>query len=415
MIGGGILNGNSRSSISVRAPGSDEADDPMIAAPPETPAAPSRARRAAAGVVFAVALTAFAATTRSSDIAPPEMPSPNRGADAERASEAARRNLACESCHADIAAEWRASHHRSAFTDQAFQRSLAAEEENVAFCRGCHAPEAPPDALPPPELAAIGVACVTCHSAGDHLLAAPSSSPSAAPHASLRAEAFATARACAGCHEFDFPDSVLRPRPEKMQFTASEHAASGYSEAACAGCHMPLVGEGARRHRSHAFASSRSPEGHRKALSISADRIGNTIEMKLGAGEVGHAFPTGDLFRRLTVTAEIIGPDRALLASQTRYLARHFRPELLPSGRKVRVTDADDRPGAPAQGGEPVKVRFDFGPALAGQPAVVRVVYQRVAHALGGFEKDALIESEAVLFERELAPGDPAAARAEER
>jgi hypothetical protein len=334
------------------------------------------------------------------------MPRPNAGEDAERASNAARRNLECAACHADIAAEWRASHHRRAYTDEPFQRALAAENENHAFCRGCHAPEAPPGAPPPPDLADIGVACVSCHASGGDLLATPSQTPSEAPHPSRRAEAFATARACSGCHDFDFPDSGLRERPEKMQLTAAEHAQSGFGEAACAGCHMPFVGEGKGRHRSHAFASSRSVEGHRRALSISTDRTANTVEITLAPGEVGHAFPTGDLFRRLTVTAEVVGADHELLASQTRYLARHFRPEVLPSGRKVRTTLADDRPGAPALGGDPVVVRLDLGPIARGRPALVRVVYQRVAHVMDGLPEAAAVESEAVLFERELA--DPA-------
>jgi hypothetical protein len=346
------------------------------------------------------------------------MPGPNAGADrglnAERARHAARQNLACEGCHADIAAEWRSSHHRGAYTDAPFQRALAAENQNLSFCRGCHAPEAPPDAPPPAELAEIGVACTSCHGTGADLLAGPSESPSAAPHPSRRAEAFASASACAGCHEFDFPDSVLRVKPEKMQLTVTEHAASGYGDAACSGCHMPFVGEGKSRHRSHAFASSRSVDGHRRALTISADRVATSIEITLGPGEVGHAFPTGDLFRRLAVTAEVVGADREMLASQTRYLARHFRPQVLPSGQKVRTTLADDRPGAPASAGETVAVEFDLGPVARGRPVVVRVVYQRVGHVLDGFEKDAVVESEAVLFERELT--EPAAGeRAEEK
>jgi hypothetical protein len=400
----------------------------MLTAAPEKPSALTR--RVASGVVIAAGILVFAATSRPSEsprisstarVSPLEMPGPNAGADrafnverAERAEHAVRQNLACEGCHADIAAEWRSSHHRSAYTDEPFQRALAAENQNLSFCRGCHAPEAPPNAPPPADLAAIGVACTSCHVTGADILAAPATNPSTAPHPSRRADAFASASACAGCHEFDFPDSALRPQPEKMQLTVTEHAASGYNEAACSGCHMPFVGEGKGRHRSHAFASSRSVDGHRRALTISAERIATSIEITLGPGEVGHAFPTGDLFRRLAVTAEAVGADREMLVSQTRYLARHFRPQVLPSGQKVRTTFADDRPGAPAGAGEPVTVRFDLGPVARGRAAVVRVIYQRVGHVLDGFEKAAVVESEAVLFEHELT--EPAAGeRAEEK
>jgi hypothetical protein len=372
-----------------------------------------RGRRRLSGLVFAAIVTASATASLSSEVRAPLLPGPSLGADRERAASAARRNEACEACHADIAAEWRGSHHRSAFTDLAFQGALAVEP--LAFCRGCHAPEAPPESPPPPELAAIGVACVTCHIAGDALLAPPKDASSAAPHASLRSQAFATKEACAGCHEFDFPDAALRPAPapearpaapEKMQLTLAEHAASAYAEAACAGCHMPFVGEGRGRHRSHAFASSRDPLAQANALSISATRLGATIEIELAPGEVGHAFPTGDLFRRLAVTAEVVGEDGALLASQTRFLARHYRPVALPGGHKARAAVQDDRPGAPALEGEPARVSFDFGSAAASRSIFVRVVYQRVAHAADGQEAAAAVESEVTLLEREL----PAAA-----
>jgi hypothetical protein len=207
----------------------------------------------------------------------------------------AAQNAACAACHADIAAEQRGSFHQRAFVDPAFQTALSAEP--LAFCRGCHAPEADPARDPPPALAALGVACTSCHVERD------------APHT-------ATARVdCARCHEFDFPDAAKRPTPEKMQATASEHAASGRSETACAGCHMPMVGEGARRHRSHAFASTRDPQQIARALTVTAARRGERASLMIAAGEVGHAFPTGDLFRRLAVTAVVVGEDGALVAA----------------------------------------------------------------------------------------------------
>ncbi|WP_438038265.1 multiheme c-type cytochrome [Sorangium sp. So ce128] len=70
-------------------------------------------------------------------------------------------NQRCEACHEDIAAEWRASLHRQAFTDRVFQRSYALEP--LPFCRGCHAPEADPAHHPGADAQAVGVGCVTCH------------------------------------------------------------------------------------------------------------------------------------------------------------------------------------------------------------------------------------------------------------
>jgi hypothetical protein len=186
-----------------------------------------------------------------------------------------------------------------------------------------------------------------------------------------------------------------------MQLTASEHASSPYAAIACAGCHMPFTGEGAARHRSHAFAS-RAPEAQRRALDVRATRRGGAVELTLAAGGVGHAFPTGDLFRRLEVAAEVTGADGALIVSQSRYLGRHFRQEIAPDGHRARTTAADDRPGAPALGGAPVTVVFDFGDAACGLPVEVRVAYQRVAHTIDGFESRAVVDSEVPLFSQSL-------------
>src|SRR5262249_49394694 len=149
-----------------------------------------------------------------------------------RAGDPARENAACEACHADVAGEWRGSMHAQADVDPVYRRALA--REPMAFCRACHAPEADPAADAPPKLSALGVGCVTCHkTGGDAVLAGPAprdlgrerGAVRAAPHAIVRDARFATPSACASCHEFDFPDSRARARPERMQATVSEHAA----------------------------------------------------------------------------------------------------------------------------------------------------------------------------------------------
>src|SRR5262245_41045081 len=121
-----------------------------------------------------------------------------------RAEEAATLNASCEGCHADIAAEWRASQHRVAFTEPFFQRALAIEP--MPFCRGCHAPEADPRVSPPPSLAELGVGCITCHvTSRGSVFAAPATTGAAVAACSLPIERdarFATAEACASCHEF---------------------------------------------------------------------------------------------------------------------------------------------------------------------------------------------------------------------
>jgi hypothetical protein len=309
--------------------------------------------------------------------------------------EALAQNEACERCHPSIAAEWRASLHRGAHSDPVYQRALAIEP--LAFCRGCHAPEADPRAEPPAALGAMGVGCVSCHLVGNSVLAATTASPrGAAPHPVTRDARFGGAGACAGCHEFAFPDSALRGRRELMQSTLSEHRRSGAAETACASCHMPESGG----HRSHAFAGARDESAMRAAVQISAERSGpSSVRLRIDPRGVGHALPTGDLFRRLEISAEAEGADHQVIASARRYLTRHFRDERSPKGALVRVVALDDRPT-----GEAASIDLALDGAAAAFPIAWRVTYQRVEHPRSDREGDSLVEGEVILGEGVLAP-----------
>jgi len=306
-------------------------------------------------------------------------------------------NRDCVRCHADVAVEWASSPHRNADRDPVYQRALAIEP--LAFCRSCHAPEADPTRPAPAALSDLGVGCVTCHLAGEAVLAAPSEAASRAPHPVVRDPRFAGVGACSGCHEFAFPDSVLRTTRELMQSTVSEHAKSDQARVACAGCHMPKSG----RRRHHGFAAQRDPAVLAGALRARAERTGaGRVRLELTARGVGHAFPTGDLFRRLEVSVEAMGDDYARVVGGTRYLTRHYRPLAL-HGTPRRVV-ADDRLGV--DGESTRSIELDLGEAAAGYPIVWRVAYQRVQHPLGISDERAEVASEVTLAQGELPPAE---------
>ena len=315
---------------------------------------------------------------------PATMPGP---APLHRGDNAVARNAECVACHAEIASEWDASLHREAYTSRDFQSAL--RREPLPFCRGCHAPEADPR-QPQPGLAALGVACVSCHvPRGDAVLSARSvDAPLLAPHPVLRTASFTTADACAGCHEFTFPDR--RPVPEFMQTTVREHRSSTRRADACAACHMPAVaGDDGVLHRSHAFTASRDAAWMRDAFTVTARRpAADRIELSLDLDEdrVGHAFPTGDLLRRLTVSV-------AGTRTQRRYLARHWTYARTGPGPATRTLDHDDRLGV---GDDPRIVAFTLDPADAAKSVQWRIRYERVeafvgpgedgAHVVGGLD-----------------------------
>lgn len=327
-----------------------------------------------------------------------QMPTP---APQKRTVDAPVLNASCESCHVDIAAEWRTSLHRQAHTDPVYQRAFAIEP--LSFCQSCHAPEADPSKPVPAAVGAIGVGCVTCHVTGHDVLAAPKADviDSNTAHRLQREARFASASACASCHEFAFPDAGRRKKPELMQSTISEHAASKNAGRSCADCHMPFVADktGNQKHRSHRFEASRNPAMVRQSVTIQASRSGpSTVRFTLSPAWSGHAFPTGDLFRRIEIHVDAVGAEYQAVASSTRYLMRHFAERKHGAGI-IRYVASDDRPLA-----DSVVVEMDLGSQANVLPMSYRIAYQRVEHPRSEKPEDSVVDGEIVLSEGTLPP-----------
>jgi hypothetical protein len=308
------------------------------------------------------------------------MPGPGRG----RLGAAVALNAACVSCHPSEAEEWARSRHRQSDTNAAYRAAFAIEP--LPFCRGCHAPEANPRKPPPREVSKLGVGCVSCHVTEEGFVLAAASSGGKAPHPLRRSVDFARARGCAGCHEFRFPGVTGDDDGELMQTTAREHQRSPGRGRACADCHMPLVSG----RRSHAFEEIRDPVWLRKNLQVNASlHDGNGVRVTLTQPDPGHAFPTGDLHRRLEVGCEILDENGTVVQREVRHLARHF---VLPPGQPRRVLLRDDRVFY-----EPKVVDMTLSPAPpGGGPTTVHwwVSLQRVANVgMGENPADATIES----------------------
>jgi hypothetical protein len=261
----------------------------------------------------------------------------------------------------------------------------------------------------PDTAAALGVACVTCHVLGSDVVAGPSERSTAlalskthgsSPHPVVRDGRLGATTACSGCHEFAFPDRGARSRPELMQSTVSEHARSLERDAACSDCHMPVVEHGSGRHRSHAFSGGRDPELVKRAVLVTAERTGRgTLRVSLFPQGIGHAFPTGDLFRRVEISAESVGAEWQVVGSARRYLARHWeRDPRSPFGVVLRTAVLDDRPLD-----ERVDVELDLGERAGAWPIEWRVAYQRVEHPRSEHENESVVESEVELARGMLA------------
>ncbi|AKV03620.1 hypothetical protein AKJ09_10283 [Labilithrix luteola] len=264
------------------------------------------------------------------------------------ANQANSTNTSCENCHRDIAEEWRGSFHRMAFTDDTFQRSLALEEPSErTFCVQCHAPE---------KLVANGVGCISCH--GE---AAPRSTVTArAPHALTKDASFGTSQACASCHQFTF-DAEHDGRPDLVQKTLDEHAASPFADVSCAACHMPPR----RGHRDHSFAGGHALDLLRHSVRIEARRLDRDLVHVVVESSAGHAFPTGDMFRRARLLVFGESADGSIVASSERSFGRTWGVEAKgpQAGRRRELTDTR------------LRGRFEDDVRLEGSAPITRVRY----------------------------------------
>lgn len=309
-------------------------------------------RRSALVAPLVAAIVAASMTVRT-EPAPPRSPSASAGSGVVAA------DAACARCHEAEAREWRGSLHRGAFVDPMFQRAFAAEPQ--AFCADCHGPVR--------AAREHGIGCVACH--GERAHDAP-------------------AKACAACHEFAFPSSARAGKRELMQSTASEHARfaasrPGGSGASCAGCHMPRAASG---HRSHAFTGGRDEALVRSSIVVTATRSSSTtVHVVLAPAAAGHCVPTGDLFRRLEVSAEALGADLSVVSEARAHLARRFR--VAREGDVMRKELATDDRVCDA----PRAVDLDLGPLARGRAIAWRVAYQRI-ESPGGDTDAAVVTSE---------------------
>jgi hypothetical protein len=255
----------------------------------------------------------------------------------------------CGACHEAEYREWRDSRHSQSATNAIFTAGF--EAEPTIRCVRCHAPlreQAEPFArhlrarrlgpstlsIPPDSPANEGIGCSTCHVRDGAILTAR---PIETPEHPTRYEPLLTdARFCAGCHQFRF-ERGRNLTDHVTQDTWREWRASSTKD--CRACHMDRG--------SHRFPGAHDAQLTKSALDVRTQ--GRVLE--LTARNIGHRFPTGDLFRHLLVQAEIDG--RWITLAR---LGRTFEV-VREEGAYVKRMIADDtlRPG------EPRRVRMPQG------------------------------------------------------
>jgi len=298
--------------------------------------------------------------------------------------------------------------HHVAHTDPMVQHQF--EKEPFPFCTECHAPESDATAPVPAGLSHLGVGCITCHVVGDRILAtaAPRANDARAssPHAVTRTVGFDGSVGCGACHELAFPEAAHEAHPLLMQSTMKEHASSRYAERSCASCHMPVVaGPSEGAHRSHHFAASRDDAVVRSAIRVEEGPfVNDTLVLTLHAGEVGHAFPTGDMLRRLALTIDVVDARGEPVEHAEHYFQRHFGYSRKPFKAPRKILVKDDRVGG---SGPPVVFRYIARARPLGGHLRYALRYERVSDPSGGPHGEAVVEGSILLAEGSLPLAPP--------
>ncbi|MBX3724173.1 MAG: hypothetical protein KF713_20165 [Turneriella sp.] len=235
----------------------------------------------------------------------------------------------CRDCHKTVYDNWSKSRHRVALTNELYRESH--EREPSPWCVNCHAPLRLTGAEQKPYRGDEGISCLVCHArAGKILTGAPPTKAEA--HTYVIRPEFKDERMCENCHEFNFPTAAtamhegekFRYTAQPMQSTVEEYRASGYfGRVTCQGCHL-FSGTV----DSHSFPGGHALERLKRDLRIEIARSDpNHITVRLFAQGIGHAFPTGDLFRTLRV--RLLGADGHAAEIELRH---HF--ELVPAAER---------------------------------------------------------------------------------
>ncbi len=123
---------------------------------------------------------------------------------------------------------------------------------------------------------------------------------------------------------------------------------------------------------SHRWSSTRDVRAHRRAVRVTAIRNWARLTVQLELHRVGHAYPTGDLLRRVRVHAEGLDEHGAVVGKATRYLARHFAIDQ--NGQRIQLADDRIRPH------RPTRVELDLGNPAGLTRIRYSVELERVLH-----------------------------------
>ena len=211
----------------------------------------------------------------------------------------------CKACHADLFAEWDASHHRIAYTNPEV-RALS-DDFRKEECMDCHLPR--PLAvtgfgkrtLPRRTHFDEGVSCISCHLGPDGGIVGRNDRPEV-PCKPKRNEQWLGAETCSSCHN---------QHGTTDQWRASRYAQQGID---CANCHMPEVerkrnDQSQRMGRKHVYLGCHDKATLQSAGKYEVARDGDALVLTLTNVGAGHNFPTEERHRAVDMVYRFVTAD----------------------------------------------------------------------------------------------------------
>ncbi|MDX1957709.1 MAG: multiheme c-type cytochrome [Leptospiraceae bacterium] len=207
----------------------------------------------------------------------------------------------CKSCHNEIYFEWYNSRHKNSYNNHLFQKSYKAEP--LDWCLNCHAPLV--NKTNQRVNVNEGVSCIVCHERNNHTLTGKNNSTKNY-HNVISIPQMNQSEFCANCHQFNFPTKESLTKNSihysqlPMQNTFEEWKSSYYKNVKCQDCHMKF--NPIDSYRTHNFEGGHNLKLLNESLDIEIHEVQEDIfVLTFKSIGIGHAFPTGDLFRKLCV------------------------------------------------------------------------------------------------------------------
>lgn len=170
---------------------------------------------------------------------------------------------------------------------------------------------------------------------------------------------------------------------------------------------MPSVSDaidaGGAKHRSHAFGVQGDRAMLGRAVTVTRAWLDRgAVHVAITPGAIGHAFPTGDLFRRVEVRAYPVDSEgRRLAASSVVVLERTFTATPVGRDALVQVERSDTRLAAPPIGGSAEREITLAVPATT-RRARYEIVWQRLSPMLAARHGLAMRDQETTVIEGQV-------------